>query len=67
MGVPCIEGFFTLRELLEADEVFITSARDDIVPVTRIGNRNLKKATGKSWIQRIKKFLLNELSHLEDR
>jgi len=54
MGVPCIEGFFTLRELLNADEVFITSARDDAVPVVKVGNRELKKALGKSWAERIR-------------
>ncbi|TCK06272.1 aminotransferase class IV [Phorcysia thermohydrogeniphila] len=57
MGVPCIEGFFTLRELLQADEVFITSAREDAVPVLKIGNRELKKVTGKRWADRIKDII----------
>jgi branched-subunit amino acid aminotransferase/4-amino-4-deoxychorismate lyase len=62
MGVPCIEGFFTLKELLDADEVFITSARDDAVPVVKIGNKNLKEVNGKRWAERIKEIIKESFS-----
>ena len=53
MEIPAFEGFYTLEDLLSADEVFITSARYDTVLVKRIGKKELKKPNGKSWSERI--------------
>jgi branched-chain amino acid aminotransferase len=57
MEIPLVEGFFTLKELLEADEVFITSAREDACLVERIGKVELKKPRGIPISQRIKKVI----------
>lgn len=54
MGVPVIEGFFEVRELLQADEVFITSAREDICLVRKIGSYSLKEVEGKPFYSRLK-------------
>jgi len=54
MGVPVVEGFFEIKELLQADEVFITSAREDICPVRKIGNYPLKEVEGKPFYTRLK-------------
>lgn len=53
MGVPAFEGFYTLEDLLSADEVFITSARYDAAWVKRIGEKEFKEPNGKSWSKRI--------------
>ncbi len=52
-NIKVIEGFFRLKDILSADEVFITSAREDLVRVRKIGNTEFKK-TGISWSERIK-------------
>lgn len=38
-GIPFEEGFYTKEELLEADEVFITSTTREIVPIVRINKK----------------------------
>jgi len=57
MGIPLVEGFFTLKDLLSADEVFITSAREDACLVEKIGNVKLKKPEGVPLSERIKKVI----------
>ncbi len=52
MGVPAFEGFYTLKDLLSADEIFITSARYDTAWVKRIGEEEFKEPNGKSWSKR---------------
>ncbi len=54
MGVPLVEGFFEMKELLSSDEVFITSAREDICPVRKIGPYPLKEIKGKPFYERLK-------------
>ena len=54
MGVPVVEGFFKVEEVLSADEVFITSAREDICPVRKIGPYPLKEVKGKPFYVRLK-------------
>ena len=53
MGISIIEGFFHLEDLLYADEVFITSAREDVCPVVRIKNFPVKEPPGKPLFRRI--------------
>lgn len=53
MRVPVFEGFYTLKNLYTADEVFITSARYDAALVKQIGKRETKQMEGKSWSERI--------------
>ena len=53
MEVAVFEGFYTLENLLSADEVFITSARYDVARVRRIGKKEFKEPNGKSWSERI--------------
>ncbi|WP_456457288.1 aminotransferase class IV [Thermovibrio sp.] len=57
MGIEVVEGFFGLRELLEAEEVFITSAREDCCRVVQVGNRKLKKVEGKPFSERIREVI----------
>jgi len=59
MGLPLIEGYFGVRELLTADEVFITSSREDTCPVERIGNYELRKPEGKPLSKRIREIIEN--------
>ena len=59
MGLPLIEGFFELKELLTADEVFITSAREDTCPVVKIGEYHLKEPSGKPLYIRIREVISN--------
>jgi len=56
MGVPVVEGFFKPEFLLSAEEVFITSARYDVVRVSSIGNRRFE-VEGISFADRIKKVM----------
>lgn len=54
-GIATIEKALTVRAFLEADEIFSTGNHSKIVPVTRIGERNLqpgpvaKKARALYW------------------
>ena len=61
MGVPAFEGFYTLEDLLSADEVFITSARYDAAWVKRIGKKEFKEPNGKSWSERINDEIRREV------
>ncbi len=56
LGINLIEGYFTLSDLYDADEVFITSARDDAVIVSRI-NEITFEIKGKTWASRIKEVI----------
>jgi len=56
MGVPCIEGFYRLSDLLSADEVMLTSSRYDVVRVERIGDREFEKR-GTPWALRLKEAM----------
>ncbi|ADY73360.1 aminotransferase class IV [Desulfurobacterium thermolithotrophum DSM 11699] len=53
MDIPIFEGFYSLEDLISADEVFITSARYDVAQVKRVGKVELKTPAGKSWGKRI--------------
>ncbi len=53
MGVPIVEGFFKMDFSETADEVFLTSAKYDVISVRRIGNKSLK-SEGTSWVDRLK-------------
>jgi 4-amino-4-deoxychorismate lyase len=39
LGVKVEEGLFTMEDLLESDEVFVTNSVQEIMPITKIGNR----------------------------
>jgi branched-subunit amino acid aminotransferase/4-amino-4-deoxychorismate lyase len=70
-GVPCVEGFFTLSQLMSAEEVFITSAREDAVPVVAIDRTRLNHPGENSWCARIRRTAValsaNGFAELEDR
>ncbi len=57
MGMEVVEGFFTLKELLKADEVFITSAREDCCRVVQVGSYRLKEVKGKGLSERIREVI----------
>ncbi len=57
MGMEVIEGFFTLKELLKADEVFITSAREDCCRVVQVGSYKLNEVKGKALSERIREVI----------
>ncbi len=57
MGVPVIEGLFTVRELLTADEVFLTNAREDACPVVEVDGFKLKELPGKPFYSRIREVI----------
>lgn len=38
LDITVKEGFFTIRELLESDEIFVTNSVQEITPIVRIGN-----------------------------
>ncbi|SMP03475.1 branched-chain amino acid aminotransferase/4-amino-4-deoxychorismate lyase [Desulfurobacterium pacificum] len=61
-GIEVVEGFFYLKDLLNADEIFITSAREDIVKVKKIGNRKTQETTGISWSERIKNVITTKFT-----
>ncbi len=56
MGIPLFEGCFKREELLSADEVFLTSARYDVVRVKKFGKKVYPKV-GKSWAERLKNVI----------
>jgi len=56
-GVPVVEGFFKAKELLSADEVFITSAREDACPVAEVDGYRLRKPCGKPFYRRIREVI----------
>jgi len=57
VGIPVVEGFFEVKELLTADEVFITSAREDACPVVEVDGVKLKELQGKPFYMRIKEVI----------
>jgi len=57
VGIPVVEGFFEVRELLTADEVFITSAREDACPVVEIDGFRLGELPGKPLYRRIREVI----------
>lgn len=57
MEIPLIEGFFELKDLLQADEVFITSAREDLCPVAKVGEYKMREKRGKPLHRRIKEVI----------
>ena len=57
MGIPIVEGFFKVEELLKADEVFITSAREDTCLVVEIDGFKLKEPQGKPIFRRIREVI----------
>lgn len=62
MGLTVVEGLFELRELLKADEVFITSAREDACPVVEVDGFKFRKPKGKPLYRRIREIIeWNEL------
>ncbi|MEO2069073.1 MAG: aminotransferase class IV [Desulfurobacteriaceae bacterium] len=56
MGVPVFEGFYTLKDLFLADEVFIVSARYDIARVKNINGKELPPLPIKSYRERLLKL-----------
>jgi branched-chain amino acid aminotransferase len=58
MGLPIVEGFFKLKDVLNADEVFITSSREDTCLVNKIGSYRIKIPRGGPISERIKKVIL---------
>jgi branched-subunit amino acid aminotransferase/4-amino-4-deoxychorismate lyase len=58
MGIPVFEGFYTLKDLILADEVFITSARYDVAKVEKIGEKKLESPPIKSYTERVKKLFI---------
>ena len=43
-GQPTVERALSVRDFLEADEIFSTGNHSKVVPVTRIEDRDLQKA-----------------------
>ncbi len=41
LQIPFIEAYFTPEDMLQADEVFITSTTSDIMPAVRIDDENI--------------------------
>ena len=42
LGVPFVEKQFTTEELLQADEVFITSTTNEVMPIVNVDGKNLR-------------------------
>ncbi len=57
MGISVVEGFFTVEDLYEADEVFLTSAREDAVFVSKLDDV-VFRSEGKSWASRIRDIVV---------
>ena len=38
LDITVKEGFFTIQELLESDEIFVTNSVQEITPIVKIGN-----------------------------
>lgn len=43
LNISVNEKTFTVEELLEADEVFITATKSDVIPITKIDNKEIGK------------------------
>jgi len=56
-GIPVVEGFFEVKELLTAEEVFVTSAREDACPVVEVDGFKLKEFRGKPLYKRIREAI----------
>jgi len=74
LNIPVKEGYFTLNELLDAEEAFFTNSIQEIVKVKRIGNKDFleenglikrlfkeyRKGTGRLWSRRELEIALND-------
>jgi len=56
IGIPIREGFFETKELLTADEVFITSSREDACPVAEIDGYKIA-TRGKPFSSRVREVV----------
>lgn len=45
MGIKCRQGKFSINELLDADEAFVTNSVIGIIPINSIGNHIIKNKT----------------------
>lgn len=46
LAIPCVEGFFGMNELLQADEVFVTNSIQEVVPVHAIDGQEIPNIYG---------------------
>ncbi|GGH80850.1 D-alanine transaminase [Pullulanibacillus pueri] len=51
LGLPVIEKSFTLNELLTADEVFVTSTTQEVMPVVKINQSTIAEGRVGKWTQ----------------
>jgi branched-subunit amino acid aminotransferase/4-amino-4-deoxychorismate lyase len=57
LKLPVVEGKFRLKELLSADEAFITSAREDACPITKVGRFKMREPAGKPFWKRVREAI----------
>ncbi|TDK64098.1 D-amino-acid transaminase [Bacillus salipaludis] len=64
LGIPFIEKKFTPEELLQADEVFITSTTSEILPIVNVDGKSIGKGTAGEWTKKayrkFKEFILTD-------
>ncbi|MED1468942.1 D-amino-acid transaminase [Bacillus salipaludis] len=62
LAIPFIEKKFTPEELLQADEVFITSTTSEILPIVNVDGKSIGKGTAGEWTmkayRKFKEFIL---------
>ena len=57
IGIPFIEKKFTPEELLQADEVFITSTTSEILPIVNVDGKSIGDGNPGEWTMKAyKKF-----------
>ena len=60
LGLPIIERVFTFDELLNADEAFLTSTTQEVMPIIKVDDTLIANGQPGSWTKR-----LQEAFHLE--
>lgn len=61
LDITVKEGFFTIQELLESDEIFVTNSVQEISPIVRIGNHFYPKR--KHTLVRRLQTIYNQVCH----
>lgn len=62
-GIPVEERTFTIQELQQADEVFLTSTTSEVIPVIKIGNQPVGDGAPGSITRQIQSLFTLEIEH----
>ncbi|WP_172373637.1 aminodeoxychorismate lyase [Sporosarcina jiandibaonis] len=64
-GISVNEGFYTLKDVEAADELFVTNSIQEIVPLASIGGKSLPGATG-AYYQKLRNLYSGAIENMKE-